>query len=231
MDYARIYYDIDGKRIVFPKNGESNESQFEHVFRIEYALTLDCAKEIAMVQNNDKGRELRKYFIEVEKKYKAKELLALQPAVIPEKLYTMTETADILNLIGYCGKIGRTGLYGILRYHKIVDKHNRPLPKYVKRGYFIEKPVGLQVKEKGLNWLNQMFVVQKTSDSVNDELKKLVENLQNEQKELKEGVVVLVETMLYNKGGNHTEDRNRLNVAHLTNFLDKVKPTQKALGM
>ena len=32
-----------------------------------YVLTLDCAKEISMLQRNDKGKEARKYFIEVEK--------------------------------------------------------------------------------------------------------------------------------------------------------------------
>jgi phage anti-repressor protein len=36
----------------------------------EYILTLDTAKEIAMVQNNEKGKQVRKYFIAIEKKYK-----------------------------------------------------------------------------------------------------------------------------------------------------------------
>lgn len=44
---------------------------------IEYILTLDTAKEIAMVENNEKGREVRRYFINIEKRYKD-ELLKIQ---------------------------------------------------------------------------------------------------------------------------------------------------------
>ena len=36
--------------------------------RKEYALSLDMAKELCMIENNEKGRTIRKYFIEVEKK-------------------------------------------------------------------------------------------------------------------------------------------------------------------
>ncbi len=37
---------------------------------IEYILKLDTAKEMAMLERNDKGREYRRYFIEIEKRFK-----------------------------------------------------------------------------------------------------------------------------------------------------------------
>ena len=36
--------------------------------RIEYFITLDMTKQLSLVENNEKGREFRKYFIECEKK-------------------------------------------------------------------------------------------------------------------------------------------------------------------
>lgn len=37
--------------------------------KTEYAITLDCAKELAMMSRCEKGRDIRKYFIEIEKSF------------------------------------------------------------------------------------------------------------------------------------------------------------------
>jgi len=52
--------------IVLPQKGEQNGSGGHN--RIEYALTLDAGKHIAMMSQTDKGFEVRDYFIECERR-------------------------------------------------------------------------------------------------------------------------------------------------------------------
>ncbi|WP_297428930.1 antA/AntB antirepressor family protein [Clostridium sp.] len=56
---------------------EIGEREIGATTRTEYILTLSTAKEIAMVENNEKGKQVRRYFIEIEKKYN-NEILELQ---------------------------------------------------------------------------------------------------------------------------------------------------------
>lgn len=59
------FEDAKDYSLINSKNGiNSNSGRPE----IDYALTLDTAKEIAMLQRSDKGKQARQYFIECEKR-------------------------------------------------------------------------------------------------------------------------------------------------------------------
>ena len=63
--------------------------------KLEYIIKLDTAKEMAMLERNDKGKQVRRYFIQVEKKYKESPLADLSPelkaVIIVDKRITKVE--------------------------------------------------------------------------------------------------------------------------------------------
>lgn len=75
----------------------------------EYALTIDMAKELAMVEGNEKGKQARRYFIECEKL--AKQLMNTQQPALPIKNQLQL---DILNSAGDENQV----LYALLEYEK-----------------------------------------------------------------------------------------------------------------
>ena len=70
--------------------------------RIEYALSLDMAKELCMIENNEKGRMIRKYFIEVEKKVRMQSVPSLpdftNPAIAARAWADQFEKNQVLTL-------------------------------------------------------------------------------------------------------------------------------------
>lgn len=58
------YQAITQKRVT----AQGNETSF-----IDHEITLDMAKEIAMIQRNDKGKEVRQYFLELERRWNSPE--------------------------------------------------------------------------------------------------------------------------------------------------------------
>ncbi len=64
-DFQTLYLDYQGNllNIRLPKNGDSENQQ---VSKIEYALSISMAKELSMIENNERGKQARKYFIACE---------------------------------------------------------------------------------------------------------------------------------------------------------------------
>lgn len=75
----------------------------------DYALTLDTAKEISMIQRSEKGKQARQYFIECEKRLK--EVMSNQQPVLPLKNQLQL---DILNSAGDENQV----LHALLEYEK-----------------------------------------------------------------------------------------------------------------
>lgn len=62
---------VDGRDYTTISSTPQNGGAGNRGVRIEYHISLDMAKELSMVERNDKGREARQYFIEMERRAKA----------------------------------------------------------------------------------------------------------------------------------------------------------------
>ena len=124
----------------------------------DYVLRVDMAKELAMLSKSEKGKELRKYFIELEKAWNDPTQVMARALQIAQK--TIENYKDIIEEqrpkvefyddvtgskdtfdIGTVSKIlnkkiGRNKLFEFLRDKGILDRRNTPYQRYVDRGYF-----------------------------------------------------------------------------------------------
>jgi anti-repressor protein len=156
----------------------------------DFSLTIDCAKEISMLQRTDKGKLARQYFIEMEKVAK-KGLVQLpdfnNPAIAARawadqyekrdlaerKVIELTPKAEVFDKISNANNLlsmakaakllgtGRKRLFILLRDKKILTMDNLPYQEYIDRGYFKVKVSPMQMGSHGEINYPQTFVTAK----------------------------------------------------------------------
>lgn len=62
--------------------------------KVDHVLKLDMAKEIAMIQRTDKGKEVRTYFIQVEKDFNSPEKIMARALLMADKKIKLLESQN-----------------------------------------------------------------------------------------------------------------------------------------
>lgn len=152
----------------------------------DHIIKLDMAKEICMLQRNDKGKIFRQYFIQVEKDFNSPEKIMARALLLADKkihslelqvkeqapkvlFANAVETSHTNILIGDLAKIlkqngidiGQNRLFKWLRDKKYLisrkgDSYNAPTQKAMELGLF-------KVKERVINEANGSTTIKKTS--------------------------------------------------------------------
>lgn len=106
----------------------------------EYYITLDMAKELAMVENNEKGKEARKYFIQCEKKLK--EVITLPSNITNRQVIALDVKAlqDIANIFGVPEHLAQVEIVKDIRKDYGVDLSN----------YLLQAPAQNNIKDEDM---------------------------------------------------------------------------------
>lgn len=156
----------------------------------EYAITLDMAKELSMVERNEQGKQARRYFIECEKRLHApKELsrlevlqLAMQTEQENIALRATLDTArpkiahydrivsrgGLINASQIGGKIGLSAValnrildeFGV--YSKAIKRNGRTFNHwFIERGFGIMKQTNTGHEQALFTYLGEAWVIEK----------------------------------------------------------------------
>lgn len=88
MDYG-FSENEDYKVVVEKVQSEKRDRTYE---LINHHITIDMGKEISMLQRNEKGKQARQYFIEVEKKWNSPEMIVKRAMEIQDHKIKMLQT-------------------------------------------------------------------------------------------------------------------------------------------
>ena len=152
------------KSFTLVNNGAKREIQ-------DYSLKIETAKEMCMLARNEKGKQARKYFIEIEKAWNTPELIMARALQVAEKQIIeykkqieenkpkvdfankllsskknilVREYAKILREEGIM--LGEKKLYKWLRENKYLMKNNEPYERYMKYFYLKENVIESALK-------------------------------------------------------------------------------------
>lgn len=208
-NWAKRMFDygfVENQDYALAKIGELNNQPNT---KIDYILTLDCAKHICMLQRSDKGMKARQYFIECEKRAnitnynlpatfsealraladKTEEQEAMQRLLEAQRpkveFYdTVANSSDTMDMIEVakilnCG--GRNNLFKILREQKILmqGKQNLPYQQYMDAGYFKVVESAYDTPDGKTHINRKTVVTQIGMDFISKRLKKIEKNKTN----------------------------------------------------
>lgn len=142
--------------------------------KVDHTIKLDMAKEIAMIQRTDRGKEVRQYFIRVEKEFNSPEKIMARALLLADKKIQKLETqieadkpkvlfadavsashssilvGELAKLISQNGcKIGANRLFAWLRENGYLIKRkgsdwNMPTQRSMEMGLFEIKETNIQ---------------------------------------------------------------------------------------
>lgn len=141
----------------------------------DYDITIQMAKEISMIQRNEKGKLARQYFLAVEKAWNTPEMImsralklaeanmlslkrinaeladenkSLRPKAEMHDMFLSAENVQSISVVAKSLGTGPNKLFRFLREKKILLPNNTPYQEYLDRHYFkvVEKPIAMGAK-------------------------------------------------------------------------------------